>query len=197
LARRFLDFIGIIYLDKMTSIYEPAEDSYFFEEFLKKLFFSKKDKNISYLDMGTGSGILGKVGAKLLGEGNVTVVDLNEDAVEKCKKEGLNAVCSDLFSNVEGKFDLITFNAPYLPEDSREPEDSRFATTGGKRGDEIVVEFLRQARDHLKKDGEIYVLISSLTPRGRIDKFGAEIVARKKIFQEELLVLEFRVSSPR
>jgi release factor glutamine methyltransferase len=173
----------------MVAIYEPAEDSYFFEEFLEKLLVGRKDKNISYLDMGTGSGILGKVAKKFLGGENVTVVDINKEAVLMCKAEGLNAIRSDLFSNVDGKYDMITFNAPYLPEDSREPEDSRLATTGGKKGDEIVVEFLKQAKEHLKKNGEIYVLISSLTPRGEIEKFGAEIVVRKKIFQEELLIL--------
>lgn len=195
--RRYLDFIGINWLIilmgcfRMASIYEPAEDSFLFEEFLKDLLAGKKNRNISYLDMGTGSGILGKVAMEVLGIDNVTVVDINEEAVLKNKEDGLNAIYSDLFSNVRGKYDLITFNAPYLPKDSREPEDSRIATTGGKRGDEIVVEFLKQAKKHLKKGGEVFILISSLTPRDKIDLFGPKVVAKKKIFQEELLVLRF------
>ena len=89
------------------------------------------------------------------------------------------------------KADIITFNAPYLPEDKHEPKSSRLETTGGKTGDEISLKFLKQAFNYLSHDGKIFLLISSQTPMDKIKKFNPKIVARKKIFFEELLILEF------
>ena len=140
--------------------------------------------------MGTGSGILSEVALEFLDKDKILAVDINSDAVEFVKSKGINVVCSDLFEKVDGKFDLITFNAPYLPLDEREPEDSRVATTGGKQGDEISVRFLEQARKHLSENGKIFLLVSSLTPMDEIEKSNPKIVAKKKIDFEELMILE-------
>ena len=172
-------------------VYEPVEDSEFFAEFLRK-YLSKSKKNLKYLDVGTGSGILALVGLEVLPKENVFACDINEEAVKRASKKGIPAFSSNLFSNVSGKFDLITFNAPYLPRDSREPEDSQVATTGGERGDEISLRFLKDAKKHLNSNGKILLLISSLTPMNRIEKFGGKVVARLKIFLEELIILEFQ-----
>lgn len=172
----------------MTSIYQPAEDSYFFANFLQK---NLKDKNIAFLDMGTGSGILAQT-AKEIGIKDITAVDINKEAVTKVKSLGIKAIHSDLFTNIpkEQTFDIICFNAPYLPLDKREPKESRLATTGGKNGDEISVEFLKQAKQHLNENGRIYLLISSLTPLKKIQTYNPKIVDKKQIFTEELLILE-------
>lgn len=173
----------------MSLIYEPAEDSFLFQDYLKK--FLKDNSINSHLDMGTGSGILADTSSKIIGGNSVTAADINEDAVKKLKDKDYNAIHSNLFKNIKGSFDLITFNAPYLPEDPREPKDSRLATTGGKKGDEISVKFLKEAKLRLNKGGTILLLISSLTPMDKIGKFNPEIVKKKKIFQEELLILKF------
>ena len=173
----------------MSEIYQPAEDSYLFADFLKKYF--SKNKVESYLDMGTGSGILAKTAAEFLGKKQILTADINQKAVSLLKKQGFNAIKTNLFSKIKGSFDLITFNAPYLPLDAREPKSSQLATTGGKRGDEISMEFISQAKKHLNKNGKIFLLISSLTPTNKIKKLKHKIVARKKIFMEELLILEF------
>jgi release factor glutamine methyltransferase len=170
-------------------VYKPAEDSYLFSDFLKK--YLSKHKISSYLDIGTGSGILPKTALEFLNSDQILAVDINPLAVKEAKKQGLKVIKSDLFKNVKGKFDLITFNAPYLPRDSREPKSSQVATTGGERGDEISLKFLKQAKKHLKKNGKVFLLISSLTPLDRINEFRPKIVARKKIFFEKLLILEF------
>lgn len=209
----------------INEIYLPAEDSYFFAEFLEKFFSeltgrktllknnflfapphklrgrkrndielklsTELDRSIKYLDMGTGSGILAETALKFLDKKNVIAVDINPDAVEQLKEKGINGILSNLFKNVKGKFDVISFNAPYLPKDEREDEESQVYTTGGEKGDEISVRFLNEAKKHLKKNGKIFLLISSLTPIKRIKKFGGKIVAKKKIFFEELRVWEF------
>ena len=141
--------------------------------------------------MGTGSGILAKTASKFLPPKNILAVDINPDAIKQLKKQKFKTKKSNLFSNIKQKFDLITFNAPYLPLDKRESKSSQFATTGGKRGDEISLKFLKQAKKYLNKNGKIFILISSLTPINKIKKFKPKIVARKKIFMEELLILKF------
>ena len=62
------------------------------------------------------------------------------------------------------KFDLIIFNPPYLPLEEKEPLDSQLSTTGGKKGNEILIRFLSQAKKHLNKNGKILIVFSSLTP---------------------------------
>jgi release factor glutamine methyltransferase len=170
-------------------IYQPSDDSYFFADFLKKYF--KSHKTNSYLDIGTGSGILAKTALKFLPAKNITAADINPNAIKSLQNEKFQKIQSDLFKNITSKFDLITFNAPYLPLDKREPKSSQLATTGGKRGDEISIKFLKQAKQHLKPKGKIFLLISSLTPMNKLEKFNPKIVAKKKIFMEELLILEF------
>jgi release factor glutamine methyltransferase len=170
-------------------IYEPAEDSYLFRDFLKKYF--KKNKVNSYLDMGTGSGILSEVALEFLDKSKILAADLNADAINLIRSKGILGVQTNLFKNINGKFDLITFNVPYLPFDKRESKSSQIATTGGKRGDEISLRFLKQAKKHLEKNGKIFLLISSLTPVDKLEKFGFKIVEKKHVFMEDLIILEF------
>ena len=182
-------------------IYQPAEDSYFFVNFLKTYLKNQRPNTehptpkslskIKMLDMGTGSGILSETASKFLDKKNITPVDINPDSIKLLKQKGYKAIKSNLFQKIKNKFDLITFNAPYLPLDKREPKESQLATTGGKRGDEISIKFLNYAKKHLNKNGKIFLLISSLTPMDKIKKHISKIIARKKLFMEELLILEF------
>ena len=172
----------------MSIIYEPAEDSYLIYREVKKI---ARDRKV--LDMGTGSGILA-IGAKRGGAREVFACDINKESVEHVKKKGINAFESDLFSNVKGKFDLIVFNPPYLPEDKREDKESRLITTGGKHGYEIVLKFLENADKHLNSGGQMLILASNLTGLDKIEKlvkqkgYKKEILASQKLFYEELFV---------
>lgn len=169
-------------------VYQPSDDSYLIEKQVK--IYSKGKKVI---DIGTGSGILA-LAAKKYGAKEVLAVDINDDAVKNVKKLGIDAVKSNLFSKVKGKFDLIVFNPPYLPFDREEDKDSALATTGGKKGDETIIKFLKQSANHLEKNGVILFLLSSLTPKDKIKKllfelnFSYDVVSKKKIFFEELEV---------
>lgn len=169
-------------------IYLPAEDSYLIEKEIRKY-----SKGKSVLDIGSGSGILAKT-AKESEAKSVLALDINPEAVSYIKQNGIKAIQSDLFSKVNGKFDLIAFNPPYLPEDKREDQESALATTGGKGGDEIILRFLKKVKNHLNKAGIILLLLSSLTPKTRILKelkkqelvYG--VVSSKKLFMEKLEV---------
>tara|TARA_Y100000310_G_C20704257_1_gene833414 strand:- start:17810 stop:18349 length:540 start_codon:yes stop_codon:yes gene_type:complete len=174
----------------MGEIYQPGEDSYFFSEFLEKYFSKLKHLNIDYLDMGAATGILSETAAKFIPKKNILTIDINVNAINILRKKGFNAIKSDLFEKVDKKFDIITFNAPYLPEDFREPKNSRIATTGGKGGDEISIRFLKEAKKYLKNGGKSFLLVSNLTPFDKIKEFGVKIVKRKKLFLEELFIIE-------
>ena len=163
-------------------IYEPQEDSYLLEKYVKKYARGK------VLDLGTGSGIQAK--AALENTKNILAADINKEAVEYCKTQGINTIQSNLFSNIDTKFDTIIFNPPYLPEEEKEPEDSKVITTGGKKGDEILKEFLSQAKERLNKEGIILLVISSLTgdKKELFKDYNYKLLEKEKHFFEELKV---------
>ncbi|MAE49520.1 hypothetical protein CMI48_01695 [Candidatus Pacearchaeota archaeon] len=169
------------------TLYEPAEDSELLAQEVKKL-----AKNKTVLDMGTGSGIQALTALKA-GATSVTATDINKEAKTKLPKE-IKFIHSDLFDNIKNSYDLILFNPPYLPEDLREPPSSKQATTGGPKGDELILKFLKQALNHLNKNGAILLLLSSLTPQRQIEevlssfRFRKTTLSTKKLFMEELQV---------
>ena len=176
-------------------VYQPAEDSYLLTDILKKELPGLIDKNpaLRFLEIGAGSGIhlstAEKTGVK---KENIFSSDIDEDSVNHCNLLGYNCVNSDLFENITGKYDLIIFNPPYLPEDSKEPTNSKTATTGGKKGDEIILRFLEQAKKYLNKKGVIFLLASNLTPKIDFEKLGYKVkeLGCERLFYEQLCVWE-------
>lgn len=176
----------------MAEIYSPEEDSYLLSSSLEKIIPKiKKYEKLKYLEIGVGSGIqlktLNSLGIK---KENLFGVDINKIAVKQLIKMGFNCIESNLFSNVKGKYDIILFNPPYLPQDDFEPHDSRIATTGGKNGSEIINLFLSESKKYLKNEGRIFLLTSSLTKGIKWNGFNKKLIGKKKIFFEELRVWE-------
>lgn len=187
------NFIRLTKNYKMSSIYEPAEDSYLMSETLKEKLSGllKKNKNLKFLEIGCGSGINLKAalstGVKI---NNILGADINKEAVKHCSALGFNCVQSNLFSNIKGKFDIIIFNPPYLPLDRREPKASRLNTTAGKGGNELIIKFLKEAKAHLSKEGKVLLITSSLSQDIDFEKLGyrAKEIANKKLFFEKLFL---------
>jgi len=171
------------------SIYQPAQDSYLLEKQIKRYAARK-----SCLDMGSGSGILAEA-CKKSKASSVIAIDINKKSIKLLRQKGISAIKSDLFKEINGKFDLIVFNPPYLPLDQREPKDSQLATTGGKNGDEIILRFLKQVPKHINNNSIILLLVSSLTPLTKIitslSKLGLK---HKKIAEEKLFCLQLKSS---
>jgi release factor glutamine methyltransferase len=177
-------------------IYEAREDSYLLSQILKKeisILFKKKP-NLKFLEIGCGSGIqiecILELGIK---KENILCCDINLEAVKFCKRLGVNCIKSDLFENIKEKFDIIAFNPPYLPFEQAEPKSSRSATTGGKSGSEIINRFLKNAKYHLNKNGEIILLTSSLTKNINWNNYKKSVLGKKKLFFEELYVFGIQV----
>lgn len=147
-------------------VYEPAEDSFLFVENLTV----KEGENV--LDMGTGCGILGIVAAEKASM--VLAVDINPHAVH-CAKENakLNHVADkmffvqgDLFTPIKPaqKFDLIMFNAPYLPSEPFEGENwLERAWCGGPDGRAVIDHFICEVPKYLKSGGRVLLMQSTLT----------------------------------
>ncbi len=168
-------------------MYLPLEDSYFLSSELEK-FLKNKNKKLNILDIGAGSGIQAKTCLKL-GFNKVICADIDNEALSYLKKQKLKAIKSDLFSKIKRKFSLIIFNPPYLPEHKY---DKAKDTSGGIKGDETILDFLNQAKSHMNKDSKILLLLSSLTPRKRINNLIKNLnykktkLAEKKLFFEKL-----------
>lgn len=182
-----------------SSIYKPEEDSYLMSRILKEKLpeLLKKNPNLNFLEIGAGSGIhletAKKSGVK---KENIFSVDINPKAVEHCKLLGFQCIKSNLFESMIEKYDLIIFNPPYLPEDTSEPKESQTATTGGKKGNEIILRFLEQAKDYLKENGKIFLITSSLSEDVNFEKLGykAKEIGCEKLFFERLCIWKITTS---
>lgn len=165
-------------------IYEPREDSFLLQKYVEQHASGK------VLDMGTGSGIQALAAMKKTKD--VLAVDIDEYSVHYARSRGINAIQSDLFENVEGKFDLIIFNPPYLPKDINEREDVSRLVSGGRVGNEIIEEFFNKVDDYLNNNGKILLTFSSLSGEvlGILDKKGFKYkkLEEQGYFYEKLYV---------
>jgi release factor glutamine methyltransferase len=164
-------------------IYQPAEDSYLLNKYVKEHSIGR------VLDMGTGSGIQALKAAEGKNVKGVVAVDINKKAVAELKKFGnrkINTFVSDLFSKIDGKFDLIIFNPPYLPQDKGIDEPALY---GGKKGWEISEKFFENVSKHLMPNGKILFLFSSLTNQKKIDEIISNNLFEFKLLGKQKLEL--------
>ena len=159
-------FFEDLQFNVVDNVYEPAEDSFLLADNLKVI------EGDTVVDMGTGCGILGIIAATKAKR--VVAIDINPYAV-RCAKQNaeLNSVAGkisfiqgNLFAPIRMRteFDVIAFNPPYLPSESVE-EDSwlRQAWSGGISGRDVVESFIREARNYLKPDGAVYLILSTIS----------------------------------
>lgn len=83
------------------------------------------NENIKVLDIGTGSGCISIALKKEIPGLDITAVDISEDALVVAKNNALENNCkinfikSDLFNNIDDKYDLIISNPPYISYDEQ------------------------------------------------------------------------------
>jgi release factor glutamine methyltransferase len=185
-------------METPSSIYQPSEDSYLMTDILKEKLpeLLEKNPNLKMLEIGAGSGIHLQTSLNLgVKKENIFSSDINPDSVSHCNFLGFNCVQSDLFqafTQEEDKFDLIIFNPPYLPGDKKEPKDSQIATTGGKKGNEIIQSFLKQAKSYLNETGKIFLITSSLSESVNFQELGyvEKEIGCERLFFERLCIHE-------
>jgi release factor glutamine methyltransferase len=122
-------------------------------------------QSISLLDIGTGSGCIAITISLEEKNINVTATDISQLALDVAIKNNnnLNASVdfkqSDLFKEVNQKFDIIVSNPPYIPIDEevqKEVEkEPNIALYGGKTGLYFYESIIKQAKIFLKDDAFI------------------------------------------
>lgn len=123
---------------------------------------NKYNKKIDILDLCSGSGCIGITLDKEL-DANVLCSDISSDALEvlgenkKLNNSNVKYVLSDLFSNIDGVFDVIVSNPPYISYDeeiddivkNNEPSISLYASSDGLY---YYEEILKNISKYLKKE---------------------------------------------
>ncbi len=173
------------------AVYEPSEDTFLMEKALPKNLTGKR-----VLEVGCGRGFL-SVECALRG-GKVTAVDINENALNAAERLAVlkgvevDLIESNLFEKVEGKFDLILFNPPYV-DSCFEGLDGEHAWAGGKKGREVIDKFLKEFKNYLNKEGVCLLLISSINEmKQELEEKGwIEIEKTRLMDGEELFVMRF------
>lgn len=121
------------------------------------------------LDLCTGSACLAILAAYAFPEAQVDAVDISRSALEVAARnvklhrmqKRVRLVRSDLFESVDGEYDLVVTNPPYVGEAAmkRLPPEYRYepglALGAGKDGLRLVARILRDAPAHLARGGRL------------------------------------------
>ena len=158
-----VEFCGHIFLcDRRAMVPRPETEE--LVEFLKSQILGSKPQ---ILDVGTGSGAIALSFAAEFPEAQIVALDISNDALalaqENAARLSLAArvrfLKSNLLENVEGTFDLVVANLPYVSTQelhtlSREVlHDPEVAVFAGARGDELVRDLIAQAPMRLRPGG--------------------------------------------
>jgi release factor glutamine methyltransferase len=136
------------------------------EELSEWLLSWKLPQNQRVLDMGCGSGVLGLTLAAERPEWDVVLADVSPDALALARENAArlelsnaSLLESDLFSAIDGPFDGIVANLPYVPEFERATmsrevlHDPALALFSGADGLDLIRRFVPEAFQHLKPGG--------------------------------------------
>ena len=158
-----VEFCGHIFLcDKRAMVPRPETEE--LVEFLKSQIPGSKPQ---ILDVGTGSGVIALSLAEQLPDAQVHAADISEDALALARENAARLGLSDrvrfaksnLLAEVDGVFDLMIANLPYISTQGRhllsrevlhDPEVALFA---GAKGDELICALIEQAPPHLRPGG--------------------------------------------
>ena len=130
----------------------------------------KNNENVKILDIGTGSGAISITLAKFVHQSFVTAIDVSEKAIYTAKKnavlnnvENVEFIVSDLWTNINEKFDIIFSNPPYISNKDFENLDEeiklyepKLALEAPDDGLFFYKEILKSAKKYLNPKGKIY-----------------------------------------
>jgi release factor glutamine methyltransferase len=158
--RELITTIDGMRLVVLPSVFHPRffGSSRIFADYLRTLDLAGK----SFLDLGTGCGILGVVASGL--GANVTAVDVNPQAVQCARRNAaagkaeLDCRFSDVFSALGGeRFDIVAWNPPFFPKVAA--NDAEAALFAGENYSTIR-RFAAEVRAHLSPEGRVFLILS-------------------------------------
>lgn len=161
------EFMGLTFFVNDKVLIPRQDTETLVEEAVKRL-----KPGMRFLDLCTGSGCILLSILHFCPETEGVGADISEDALKVAARNrerlsvGAQLVKSDLFDGVEGTFDLIVSNPPYiksgelanLMEEVRDHEP-RLALDGHEDGLHFYRRIAKESRSHLKKGGCLYVEI--------------------------------------
>jgi release factor glutamine methyltransferase len=158
-----VEFCGHVFLcDKRAMVPRPETEE--LVEILKAEIQNPKSKMV---DVGTGSGVIALSLAANFPEAQIVAVDVSHEALSLARENAARLTLGDrvqflkrdLLENIEGKFDLIVANLPYISAQERNTlsrevlHDPEVALFAGERGDEVLRELIVQAPSRLRPGG--------------------------------------------
>ena len=160
-----IDFCGRTFqCDKRALVPRPETEQ------LVELLISNFKSEIAHsriADVGTGSGVIALSLAAEYPDAEIVAADISEDALALAQENAerlsladrVRFLKSNLLENVDGVFDLIAANLPYIPTEQRQAlsrevlHDPEVALFAGARGDELVRKLITQAPSRLRPGG--------------------------------------------
>jgi release factor glutamine methyltransferase len=136
-----------------------------------------RNDEVRVLDLCAGSGAIGVAVAKAIPEAHLTFSEIdpphlptieknitqNLSVNRKVSPDRVTVVVGDLFDNVDGVFDFILTNPPYIDKGSHtvdanvEAHEPHLALFGGVAGMEIIKRIIREAKGHLTPTGQLWI----------------------------------------
>ena len=153
--------------DVLSPRMETEELIYKVIEYVKA---SNKNK-FKILDLCTGSGIIAITLKKELEQVSVDVIasDISEEAIEVAKENAqshdatIKFIKSDIFNNIDDKFDIIVSNPPYIDrkdevimQDNVLKYDPHLALFAEEEGMYFYRKIIEQANDYLNENGVMF-----------------------------------------
>ena len=128
---------------------------------------NKEQKDIEILDMCTGSGCIAVAIVANVPNVKAMLADVSREALEIAKVNAQNTnatekfkfIQTNMFENVEGKFDIIVSNPPYIETDTIKSLDKQvqneplLALDGGEDGLKFYRILVNEGYKYLNKDG--------------------------------------------
>jgi release factor glutamine methyltransferase len=158
-----VEFCGLTFLcDKRAMIPRPET-----EQLVEVLKSEIRNPKSEIMDVGTGSGVIALCLAAEFPGAQILAVDISNDALALAQEnaarlnlaERVRFLKSNLLENVEGVFDVIVANLPYVSTQERHTlsrevlHDPAVALFASGRGDELVRELIAQAPSRLRPGG--------------------------------------------
>ena len=180
--------------DVLSPRMETEELIYKVIEYIKSI----NKNNIKILDLCTGSGIIGITLRKELGFKSVEVVasDISEEALKVAKENAImneaevKFIQSDIFENINEKFDIIVSNPPYIAyndkitmEDNVLNYDPHLALFAEEDGMYFYREIVENAKEYLEEDGIVFFEIG-YDQREKILKLANENGFKAEVYKD-------------